>query len=522
MSLLINYGIRASAGVKTEAPTITLVTQRQTQIVVRVTNNDQDAVIFTTISYGSSTFISTDTINANGGTRDFTITGLAINSAVSFIANVDSGKGLSKNSNTLNTSTLDQVAPTISNITATGNSITFRVKNNNLESSVIRASLDSDPIISSNPNVTLAAGATSGDLTFTGLQEFTTYSLRAAAFITDISGPVETTSVTTPELILYTAATGGTTTTYTSGGKRYRTHTFTSSENFVVTSVGNGDRNQVDYLIIAGGGGGNYYAGGGAGGYRNTVGTRPGGTALEEKIGLLQQTYPIIVGAGGTGLINSQKGGNSSAFEIVSTGGGGARVHLNTSVRNGGSGAGGNPFFSSLVAPRAGGTGISGQGRNGGSGGVQYEQSATGNNEFERRNAGAGAGGAGGTGSNASVQTFSQTPGNGGAGLTNNIRNGTNVARAGGGAGSADLTIWRNNFGDTPIYQRQPQLSHGTSSAGGGRANGNGTVNTGGGGGGGNGGAGAFVGGTDIDSAVSGGGGSGGSGIVIIRYEIAP
>ena len=54
----------------------------------------------------------------------------------------------------------------------------------------------------------------------------------------------------------YIEATGGTETTYSSGGKNYKVHTFTTSGNLVVTQEGNGERAFVDYLIVAGGGGG--------------------------------------------------------------------------------------------------------------------------------------------------------------------------------------------------------------------------------------------------------------------------
>jgi hypothetical protein len=60
--------------------------------------------------------------------------------------------------------------------------------------------------------------------------------------------------------INYISATGGTTFEYNLDGKRYRSHTFTSSSNFVVTTAGTGDLNQADYLIIAGGGGGGRFS----------------------------------------------------------------------------------------------------------------------------------------------------------------------------------------------------------------------------------------------------------------------
>ena len=104
-------------------------------------------------------------------------------------------------------------------------------------------------------------------------------------------------------------ADGGTETT--SGD--YKIHTYNSSANFVVNSVGNGDRNVVEYLVIAGGGGG-YCGGGGAGGML---------TGVDHEVSV--QTYAITVGAGGysgqcnvNGHGNAGMGGNS-VFDTITS-----------------------------------------------------------------------------------------------------------------------------------------------------------------------------------------------------------
>ena len=81
------------------------------------------------------------------------------------------------------------------------------------------------------------------------------------------------------------AATGGTITT----DGNFKVHTFTSSGNFVISSVqGLGE---VRILLVGGGGGGAYYAGGGGG---------AGG--FNEKTYILNAgTYVVTLGAGGTG-----------------------------------------------------------------------------------------------------------------------------------------------------------------------------------------------------------------------------
>jgi hypothetical protein len=72
-------------------------------------------------------------------------------------------------------------------------------------------------------------------------------------------------------------ATGGTESTYTTGGITYKVHSFTSSGTFTVTA----GQGTVEYVVVAGGGGGGGHAdeqfyndgggGGGAGGYRSSV-----------------------------------------------------------------------------------------------------------------------------------------------------------------------------------------------------------------------------------------------------------
>ena len=95
-------------------------------------------------------------------------------------------------------------------------------------------------------------------------------------------------------------ATGGTVTT--SGV--YKTHTFTSSGIFTVTSAPVGAA--VDIMVVAGGGGGGFDVGGGGGG---------GGLIYNPNyIGLSATSYSIVIGAGGAGA--------SSGPGAASSGGG--------------------------------------------------------------------------------------------------------------------------------------------------------------------------------------------------------
>ena len=284
------------------------------------------------------------------------------------------------------------------------------------------------------------------------------------------------------------SASGGTITEATVGMIIYRIHTFTTvgSSNFVVDYAPPGA--EVEYLIIAGSGGGVGSAscclgagGGGAGGYRCSVqGESSGGLApAEPPVAITAQTYPIVVGAGGTGANNGQ---NSSAFGIVSIGGGHGQAWAGTSSAVGSGGSGGGSHASGAGTPAVG-AGTTNQGLSGGF--VSGPDS----------NRGGGGGGAGSAGI-----AGSSTGGQGGGGITSSIT-GSPVTRAGGGGGSV-----RTN------------LVGGLGAAGGigGGGNGynadqtggtNGAANTGGGGGGGVGGA--------AETHTSGG-----SGVVIIRYPI--
>ena len=235
-------------------------------------------------------------------------------------------------------------------------------------------------------------------------------------------------------------------------------------------------RAAIEYLVIGGGAGGGerssgYPAGGGgAGGYRTNVsGELSGGSTIAELplLFTLNTNYAVSVGAGGVGGVSDGDygtPGNRSVFFCITSQGGGTAIG---GKPQGGSGGGGNP--NNL----AGGTGILGEGTNGGN-------AISGNN---------GAGGGGGAGQ-AGPTVTNAAGAAGGAGLASSIT-GSSVTRAGGGGGGA--------------YSG----SGGAGGAGGGGAGtlnttaGNGTVNTGSGGGG----------------TASGNGGAGGSGLVVLRYS---
>ena len=207
--------------------------------------------------------------------------------------------------------------------------------------------------------------------------------------------------------------------------------------------------------------------------------------------------FNVSIGAGGAGAGAVTYKGNESYFSnILSVGGGGACGDGNaykTGHRDGGSGGGGlygNP--TGVYETRDPGNAVTGQGFNGGYGGLS-------DNVNRGPGGGGGAGAVGGNGQNNSQQTCNA--GDGGAGVSSSIT-GSAVTRAGGGGGGI-----RSDAGSAVPG------TGGTGGGGDGAAqnnNGNnGTANLGGGGGGGSGDDATYI------------GGSGGSGVVILRYATA-
>jgi len=115
---------------------------------------------------------------------------------------------------------------------------------------------------------------------------------------------------TLSNLILGLEATGGIIGDYKSGDTYYRTHTFTTSGTFTVSSQGPLPSN-VDCLIVGGGGGGGTGSpndGGGGGGGAGAV-------IYKESQPVTISSYPITIGAGGNGsysISSRGTGGNTT------------------------------------------------------------------------------------------------------------------------------------------------------------------------------------------------------------------
>lgn len=271
-------------------------------------------------------------------------------------------------------------------------------------------------------------------------------------------------------------ATGGTESIITVAGQKYKLHVFNSTAALNVTNAGSEDQ-YLEYLIVAGGGGGGGRGGGGGAG-----GVIPG--QLRPTI----TNYAINVGNGGLGTIQGQRsatnGENSSAFDLVATGGGAGGNYRNGPGAIGGSGGGCGAADGDIDnSGAAGGAGVKKQGNRGGS-------------NTDGAYSGGGGGGAGAPGGNPTRAGTNSTAGAGGIGITSDIT-GESKYYAGGGGGSGIAGSTRGAGG------------RGGGGDGGASSGGAGTPNTGGGGGAGG-----------SSQGVWSPGGPGGSGIVIVRYKV--
>ena len=290
------------------------------------------------------------------------------------------------------------------------------------------------------------------------------------------------------------SATGGTITTYSSGGVNYKVNTFTSGGTITFNKAGS-----VDVLLVAGGGGGGQQVGGGGG----------AGGLLFGTTSVSAQAYTINIGNGGGGAPSSStsasNGGNTTAFGATAIGGGKGGNH-NGSCGNvargssaGGSGGGGGSWGGYHGACNTGAPANQGN-----SGGLTGYGNAGGNG----RNGDWAGGGGGGAGAGGYNSPSADIGGDGGAGKQYSI-SGTATWYAGGGGGSMNSQTSASYYslGGSGIGGRgfadNGQAINGTTHGD------DGAVNTGSGGGG----VRDSYGSSNYTRA-----GNGSSGIVIVRY----
>jgi len=351
--------------------------------------------------------------------------------------------------------------------------------------------------IPQTPSVTASGGNAQATLTLTGANggsAITSWSIT--------SNPATTTQTASSSPYTFTGLTNETSYTFTATATNANGASAASAaSNSVIPSASV----TFDYLLVAGGGGGGSETGGGGGG--------AGGFKTSTYSAAINTTYTIEVGAGSPG--GSQSQGGQTAFKqgsttLISVTGGGFGRNASVTQAGGDGGSGGGSAGGTTQGP-LGGTGIVGEGNNGGRG---YHVSSI-------KVDGGGGGGANAAGTNADGNQWpnAQRP-HGGAGKATTITGSTLYFAGGGGGGghyigssAGDGGIGGGgggggtNNGGTGGGSALNSGSNGTQNSG--SANGgSGGANTGGGGGG----SGGNSGGT---------GANGGSGIVIIKYPSA-
>ena len=267
-----------------------------------------------------------------------------------------------------------------------------------------------------------------------------------------------------------------------------------------------------DILIVGGGGGG-------------TVGHGAGGGAGQLVFihnAILNGTYAIKVGKGGNGstasgdsstmgtITNGTKGSDSQFGSVIAEGGG---ICVNDTLKNGGSGAGGDGH---LVDGGVGNKGLKNTTVDTFSSGTVYSKGNDGGNGGPPVGQGGGGGGAGSAGTAGGLNNDSQI-GHGGNGLSGITEISYDFKTNFGNYGKleSDGNYWFAGGGAGGVYYLYSSVISNGGKGGGGSTSpsvaytkvngGNGVNGTGGGGAGG--------------SAWYGNGGNGGSGIVIIRYR---
>ena len=292
-------------------------------------------------------------------------------------------------------------------------------------------------------------------------------------------------------LYVQSSVTGCGNTLTTSSCGDYKIATFIASGDFIITCAGSAcGSNTIDYLVVGGGGGGNSsIAGGGGGGggfrYSALAADQPGAPALPlnacAALPSAAATYPVVIGAGGTGSPSAS--GVDTVFRTITSAGGGASNNAGGSgggkQHRGGAGGAGNTPPVSPPQGNPGGEAITPSYSGSGGGGAM----AAGNPS--QPPLGNGPGGFGGAGGGVPSVVF---------GTSGESSGGFYYFSGGGGGGAAGP-------GGTPgaggLGGGGAALAPGTGNAG--------TANTGGGGAG--------------NTNSAGTGAAGGSGIVIIRYK---
>jgi titin len=260
-----------------------------------------------------------------------------------------------------------------------------------------------DVYVANKTNAWNNAGVTTSPISITGLTANTTYTFYVRAKNAYGVGP-QSAGVNKTTNPVFMSATGGTTFDYVSGGQTFRSHAFTGSGTFTVSTVGS--FGVVDLLIVGGGGkGGNSYSGYGGG----------GGTRQISSIGVSATAYGVTVGGGATST--GGRGGDTSALGYTAYGGGSATA---VSGGSGGGHTGGAPANKSV-------------GGAGNIGGFSPAEGYAGGGSYGPDNNGVTYGGTGGGSAGAGSSWAGGAPGWGGGGKSSTLETNTATNYGGGG-----------------------------------------------------------------------------------------
>lgn len=460
---------------QTELPTITFVNRTNTSLTFNIRNEDDvQAIIY--YEFGDDT-PDEQNIELDGNTTSSNITfsNLPLNTTYTLYVSASAfGKSISQIASNTQTTDNSTIAPTITYVSKTFDSITFTVKNNESESATIF--YENGNAIPTANSITLNAGQTSGNLTISGLNKNTSYTIYAQALIgtRNRSTAVSFTQTTldwetlaNPTITFVSATSSSLTFTLrnnavVSADIYYELDDTTPDANFVTLGAGSTSSNitisglnpSTSYIIYAQAQKTNYYDSGVVSITQSTTAIQ--GQQLFTSSGTfyapagVTSVSVVCVGAGTNGYIYQYE---SNAYEGSGGGGGGLGWKNNISVTPGQSytvvvGApssthtAGQSFFIDSSTVRGGGAsfqnGGSFTGDGGGNGG--NNSFVTGQNASFGGRGGSGAGGYTGIGGsnpgNFYGGTGSSGSGGGGGGASNSNNNSYfAIASSGGGVG---------------------------------------------------------------------------------------
>jgi hypothetical protein len=173
---------KGSSGPQTELPTITFISRTNTSLTFNIKNEDDvQAFVYYELEDETPDLQSIE-LDGNTTSSNITFSNLPLNTTYTLYVSASAfGKSISQIASNTQTTDNSTIAPTITYVSKTFDSITFTVKNNESESATIF--YENGNAIPTANSITLNAGQTSGNLTISGLTKNTSYTIYAQALI---------------------------------------------------------------------------------------------------------------------------------------------------------------------------------------------------------------------------------------------------------------------------------------------------------------------------------------------------